>query len=655
MKKLFTKTMAVLAILLLSSWSVNAQTTVQWLLTNPATGTGLTANPASGTEFTAASQTQSTCNVLSWTGYGYDGTQNCERVKTADASRSLPQNFSATTYVEYAITATAGYNLSVSTIDMYLGGGGTSSVYAQIKYSTDDFVTETILDAGGAALVSNSATAITHKTFASLTISVNSGSTLKVRVYPKNTGSASTTKYLISSNVNITFTSAVASTDPAITLFNVAGVNATIDQTAKTITATLPYGTNLASLTPTVTVNSFATGYTPLGLNDFSGTVTYTATGTPDINYSVTLSVAPPSSDKDLSAVTIGSYSPSFDAGINTYSLNLPKASSLSQAVSFTIPATATADFTSGNTHDFTNPLSITVTAQDLSTKVFTLTAQLGIADIAYVSSATTPHANDTKIYPMLLEKGYYVKVIAASGIDLTQFTPYDLVVLCENVSSSNTLALAMNGLIQSQRFLNFKAYMYNKTGWPTGTPSDGSSDAEIAVAADYLSHPIFSGVSLTGNLANILTDPAVKGIQGVLNPSSSSVIANLTSTGNTDKVAIIENNQMPSAKYMLIPIQTDSYAKVNTNGLKLIENAVTYLLSDSKFGPYTGNVNINNSNFSFDGRNILNPDHIQLQVFDITGRLVASSVKDINMSAQVKGVYVVKGENGILKIALTK
>ncbi|MFT3752628.1 MAG: hypothetical protein QM800_07035 [Paludibacter sp.] len=99
---------------------------------------------------------------------------------------------------------------------MYLGGGGTTSIYAQIKYSTDDFATSTTLNAGGTALQSNSATVIDTKTFSSLTIAVNAGSTLKVRVYPKNTGSASTTKYLINNNVSITFTSTSAITTPSI-------------------------------------------------------------------------------------------------------------------------------------------------------------------------------------------------------------------------------------------------------------------------------------------------------------------------------------------------------------------------------------------------------------------------------------------------------
>jgi hypothetical protein len=43
------------------------------------------------------------------------------------------------------------------------------------------------------------------------------------------------------------------------------------------------------------------------------------------------------------------------------------------------------------------------------------------------------------------------------------------------------------------------------------------------------------------------------------------------------------------------------------------------------------------------------------LNVFDTTGRLLISSKRDINMSGNSKGVYIVKGNAGILKIVLTK
>jgi len=199
--KLFTATLAII----FNLGILSAQTTVNWPLDKADT---VYVTPASGTGFTAASQTNSNLNLLTWTGYGSTGVQTAERVKGSfeTATRSLPLAFDATVYVEYALTAAADYSLLVSQIQMYIAGGGTSSVFAQILYSTDNFATSTSLDAGTTALGSNSATVINNKIFSALSVTVPSSSTLKIRVYPKNTGAASTTKYLISNNVTITFT-----------------------------------------------------------------------------------------------------------------------------------------------------------------------------------------------------------------------------------------------------------------------------------------------------------------------------------------------------------------------------------------------------------------------------------------------------------------
>ena len=217
MTKLFTKIMAVILLLMLHIGSISAQTTVTW----PLTATTLVAvDTPTGTGFTASDQTQSGINQLSWTGYGFDGAQNCERVKgnylNGSTATALPTTFQTDCYVEYAVSATTGYNLTVTSIDMYIGGGGTTSIFAQILYSTDNFSTSTTLDAGGTAFGQNSATVISHKSFSGKSILVAAGNTIKIRVYPKYTGSASTGKYLINSNVKVTFTATPIITTPTI-------------------------------------------------------------------------------------------------------------------------------------------------------------------------------------------------------------------------------------------------------------------------------------------------------------------------------------------------------------------------------------------------------------------------------------------------------
>jgi hypothetical protein len=53
----------------------------------------------------------------------------------------------------------------------------------------------------------------------------------------------------------------------------------------------------------------------------------------------------------------------------------------------------------------------------------------------------------------------------------------------------------------------------------------------------------------------------------------------------------------------------------------------------------------------TFDGKIIHNAAHLDLQVFDVTGRKVLSANKDINMGANANGIYFVKSNVGTLKI----
>jgi hypothetical protein len=54
-----------------------------------------------------------------------------------------------------------------------------------------------------------------------------------------------------------------------------------------------------------------------------------------------------------------------------------------------------------------------------------------------------------------------------------------------------------------------------------------------------------------------------------------------------------------------------------------------------------------------FDGQIIHNDANLNLQVYDASGRIIVSSIKNINMSSSPKGVYMVKSNSGTLKIVL--
>lgn len=559
---------------------------------------------------------------------------------------------------------------------------------------------------------------------------------------------------------------------PSITKFVAEGVEATINESAKTITAELPYGTNLASIEPIVTIGGTATSYGPPGAQDFSNSVSvpvvYTVSdGVNEVDYSVTLTASQTaSSEKDLSNVMIGGKTPTFDAGTNTYSVMLPKSSSLMQAVTFTKPSTATADFTTGNTHDFTNPLQITVTAQDASTKIYTLTAAVGNKNIAYIIN-TAVSATDTKIRPELAKTNYIENIQIGTVTTSTDFSMYDLVILTEAPSSGSTGMKALWGI--NKPLLSLKIFALNSNTWDKGTQANPAAPASTIATVYEPNHPIFSGISLTGAFNNeIVSIGAITTGNGL---QTSNYSGNYLIGGVGTSPAIIEfpintpagatatgyKNQNLIEKLLVLGISDNNQDKLTADGLKLVTNAVNYLTGTTTWGinagtdfqsiSFTGNApivgltsatiawqavpaavkyivtqvtpsgvkgvskmksainvdvpgnettldltglsgstsyqfNVAAENaigkltdpaiitfstwftgvssatlegVNFDGRTIQNPDRQQLHVFDATGRLLLTSHEDINMSAHAKGVYLVKGENGLMKIAVTK
>ena len=546
---------------------------------------------------------------------------------------------------------------------------------------------------------------------------------------------------------------------PTITAFSALGENATIDEEAKTITAELPYGTNLTSIEPVVTIGGSATGYTPSGAQDFSaGAVTYTVTdGTTSVDYAVTLTASTVASDeKEITNLKIGGKTPAYDSENKAYSILLPKGTSLSQAVTFDIPTTASADFTSGNTHDFANPLTITVTAQDNSTQVYSVSATIASTNVAYVIN-TAISAKDTKIYPSLIDKGYYVELIPIANINTTyDWSTYDLVVMTEAPSSGSAGMKALWGI--NKPLLALKIYALNTNTWDKGTPSNPNPAATQASIFEP-NHPLFAGVATSGaydinidvfdaistsngmQLSNYSGNYLIGGIPGLAGSSIIEFpIGTESATAGVTNAALVD-------KLLVIGFADNNQDLLKTDGLKLVENACNYLMGSTIWGvdagtqfkdiEFTGEssevnattatvswsavpaavkymVSVNggdaievdgtetsealtglssNTNYTvtvkaknaagaesitaasitfkttistgietaeiknirLDGQIIHNNARQLVRVYNATGKLIASSTEDINLSAMAAGVYLVKSENGSLKIALTK
>lgn len=169
--------------------------------------------------------------------------------------------------------------------------------------------------------------------------------------------------------------------NPQITDFEVAGVHATINHSAETITAELPFGTSLASLTPTVTLGNGGTAYTPDGAQDFTSPVAYTVTGTNGTRtYAVTL--------------TVESHDPAMEITSANGTITLSGLSPRTKNVTTTLSG----EYLTAGTYDVT--VSAVVEGLSIAPAQFTVAEDGSLANteftITYASDADVAEANVT-------------------------------------------------------------------------------------------------------------------------------------------------------------------------------------------------------------------------------------------------------------------
>ncbi len=162
-------------------------------------------------------------------------------------------------------------------------------------------------------------------------------------------------------------------------------VNATIDGTTKTISATLPVGTDVTKLVPTIAISTKATVSLASGVaQDFSKVVPYTVTAedgsTQAYSVTVTVTAAQKSSAKAMLTMSFSAVSPAvtatIDATAKTAKALLPAGADVAKLVpTITVSEKATVSPASGVAQDFSKVVTYTVTAEDGSTQVYSVTA----------------------------------------------------------------------------------------------------------------------------------------------------------------------------------------------------------------------------------------------------------------------------------------
>ena len=205
-----------------------------------------------------------------------------------------------------------------------------------------------------------------------------------------------------------------------------------------------------------------------------------------------------------------------------------------------------------------------------------------------------TANENDD-LYNSLKNNDDYVVTYEAPGSQTV--TNYDLVVLHESLDGS---LAESEGLIKSIAtadvpILNTKSYFYNSNRWNWGTPDAGKSVKGATLNRAYTntaSHPIFEDVTIDDDFIEVVSEAASKAMQPV-DPVSGKEGYLLATTPKGDGTALTAIHELTpaqrgakSGKYLLISVSNAKLDDLSANGLKLFNNAVSYLLSNDQWVP---------------------------------------------------------------------
>lgn len=264
-----------------------------------------------------------------------------------------------------------------------------------------------------------------------------------------------------------------------------------------------------------------------------------------------------------------------------------------------TVQLTATAtngrfDGWTGDINSSSNPVSILMDGNKSVNAIFTLSNPR--KKVAYVTDpAGATYVNDTRILPALrADSNLLITEInaTATGID---YSSYDAVIFSEIPNSTAAGVAALEGI--NKPFLMMKVHSYkNATGawnWTSSSTAYGQNATETTIVVANKYHPIFTGVNFvnTSEVALLSTVLSSKGLT-YMDPAAFTS----PSGGLPQNVAQVKNNaaqscilQIPAGTtiggtlipkdFIQIGLNGASYTQVTNDGVRVVLNAVYYLL----------------------------------------------------------------------------
>ena len=215
----------------------------------------------------------------------------------------------------------------------------------------------------------------------------------------------------------------VANTAKAITGFSISGQTGStaITESNHSIAVTMPYGTVVTALSPSITTTGASVSPTSGTAKDFTSPVTYTVTAADGSTqtYSVTVTVAA-NPAKAITGFSISGQtgSTTITESNHTIAVTMPYGTTVT-ALQPTVTTTgASVSPASGTATNFTSPVTYTVTAADGSTQTYSVTVTvLGptVINITAISGVTAPVAGATPV-TIITASDQYTGIVTWSG-----------------------------------------------------------------------------------------------------------------------------------------------------------------------------------------------------------------------------------------------
>ncbi|MFA9464134.1 MAG: DUF5018 domain-containing protein, partial [Velocimicrobium sp.] len=235
----------------------------------------------------------------------------------------------------------------------------------------------------------------------------------------------------MSQNYSVTVTVA-KNPAKAITSFNFGGltpgVAGTINETNKTVSVAVPYGTDVTALVPTILHTGASVSPNSNVAQDFTNAVTYTVTAEDGMsqNYSVTVTVAK-NPAKAITSFNFGGLTPGVAGTINetnkTVSVAVPYGTDVTALVPTILHTGASVSPNSNVAQDFTNAVTYTVTAEDGMSQNYSVTVTVAKNPAKAITSfnfgGLTPGVAGT-----INETNKTVSVAVPYGTDVTALVP---------------------------------------------------------------------------------------------------------------------------------------------------------------------------------------------------------------------------------------